>query len=896
VRDELALLVRSLRRRIATTVANERRVESRAFIAELPAHFERVVDPLASLVAQIFVSSVYGETPTLRGIYFTSATQQGRAIDVALGDALRQSGIESRALAESTLEPRSYFVHQVITRIVLPDAETAAPSERARRRRNVLHLSTGIATATVASALLLATAISWQANRRAIDALSGVVHRLPREHALLAPGSLDPLRAQLMSLDERLEQGPPLSMRFGLYGGAHLRLVARERYLAAIRDHVLAPLLGAEATELASWGAVFETDLDREPDEAQRGRALTLLERQLRFAAPAEPHEPPLDAQGRDRQALSLADAWCASLARPASACLPHATLLFSITSEPDRPRTARHDAAIRLARLGLSRTDSDRAALDALVAATSGRGFDLTLARMVGTTGRALTTDLHVRGAFTRRGWEEVVRAQLDAADGDASRAWALGDTATQSTPASREALRVAYFEAYAEEWRAFLASIRVTSPADSTESLALLEDLTRGTPAPIGRLLSAIDDNAHLAEAPQSETRAVATSLLDSLTTHLTSARPEIAALHVQPDAPSSIVARALDPYTRFAVRSDGMPEDAPLGVEVYEGELALLRDAVATYRDDPTAAAALEARLVAARRRVDGLVTEQAPACRDFFERVLRPPVEAAAVTSSRAMATSVANAFCAAVVTPFSASLSGRYPFASQGDDAPLGEVAAFYRPGGTLWSYYDASLATIAPRAGSRFTLARRLDQGGASPYSNQLPAFLDRSQTITNGLFPPGSIDPRIELDVRVHPTAGAASVRFSVGGATIDYRNGPETWSRIVWPGATPTTGARLEVESARGLSERITRDGEWGLFRLIEAAAQIEGRVGERTRTARWHLPGHDVDVVIDLRPVRTECPLFADGRGRALGPLRASGVSAPRHIARGGSECAP
>src|SRR5262249_53310328 len=143
--------------------------------------------------------------------------------------------------------------------------------------------------------------------------------------------------------------------------------------------------------------------------------------------------------------------------------------------------------------------------------------------------------------------------------------------------------------------------------------------------------------------------------------------------------------------------------------------------------------------------------------------------------------------------------------------------------------------------------------------------------------------------------DVRIHPTPGAASVRFAVGGASIDYRNGPETWTRVVWPGATPAAGARLEVESARGLSERLAEEGEWGLFRLVEAAAQIDSRPGERTHTVRWHLPGHEVDVVVDLRSVRTECPLFGEGRARALGPLRASGVAAPRRITRAGSECA-
>lgn len=902
VREELEMLGRSLRARTLSTLANERRVESRAVAAELPAHFESAFDPLANLLTQIFVASVYGETPTLRGVYFTSATQDGKPVDRLLGSALRAGGIEARSLPEPTLEPRSYFVHQVLTRIVFADAETAAPSTRAKRRRAAAHASIGGVSALVASVMAIATAFSWQANRRAIDRVAAAAEALPRSGAPAEPGGFARLREALSALRTEVEMGPPLSIRWGLYGGARLGDRARRRYVAALRERVLSPLLALEATELETWGEVFETELDREPTEDERTRATLLLERQLRFAEPVEPGEPDLDARGRARMARALAEAWCGAIGEPPSECEPHAALLFEVTDARTRPRVERHEPAIRLARLGLGRARADRAALDALISAAQGRGYDLTLARMVGTSGRALTSERHVRGAFTRRGWEDVVRARIDATEGDAERAWVLGTAVlARSMPASRDALRSAYFEAYAEEWHTFLSSVRVTSPADATESLALLEDLTRGTPSPLGRLLAAVDENAHLGDPHAGDASESAPGLLASLTTHFTSARAEAAtSVPSSPPAtpaPADGVLRALEPYTRFAVHAEGAPDDAPLGVDVYGDELALLRDALATYRDDAAAAGALETRLVAARRRVDGLIAEQAPGTRDFFERLLRPPVEAAAVTSSRAMASSVASGFCASVVTPFSASLSGRYPFAAQGDDAPLTEVTAFYRPGGTLWSYYDASLTAIAPRAGSRFELARRLSHDGASPYSSALPAFLQRSQAITNGLFPPGSSEPRIELDVRIHPTAGAASVRFSVGGATIDYRNGPETWTRVVWPGTTPTAGARLEVESARGLSERITTDGEWGLFRLVEAAIQIDSRAGERTHTARWHLPGHDVDVVVDLRSVRSECALFGDGhQTRALGTLRGTGVSAPRRITRIGSECAP
>ncbi|MFO0684441.1 MAG: type VI secretion system membrane subunit TssM [Sandaracinus sp.] len=892
VHEGLGELERTLRRRVVGALASERRLEARGPIAELPAHFASIVDPLSTLLAQVFVTSVYGETPALRGVYLTSATQEGRPSDRLLASSLRAAAIDARAAAEPGLEPRSYFVHQVFTRVALADAETAAPSTKARRRRALVQLAVGTSLASISALLVIATALSWRANRLAVDALADALPVL-EPTSLPAPRALAPLRAQLSSLRDERREGAPWSMRLGLYGGVTREDRARRAYAQALTSHVLAPILAADAEELRRWGAAFESDLSRRPSADEAARATLLLERQLRFAAPRETSEPRLDDAAGERLAHAIAARWCEAIEAPASACEPDATLLVAIARETDLPRPQRDEEAVRLARLALARVDPTEQALAALAASVSGRGYDLTLASLVGTTGHALTSERVVRGVFTRRAWESVVRERLASHEGARERAWLLGAHGGESDASARSALREAYLRAYADEWRSFLGSVRIRATSDPTETIALLEDLGRGTPPPLGRLLAAVDDNATLRDAggdtPES-------TLLDRLTTELTT-RTDAAATGAGPGpsdpARQTIVARALDPYTSFAVRAPGSPPDAPLGIDVYRDELGLLRDALASYQDDPSSAAALETRLVAARRRVDGLVADRSPGTRDFFELVLRPPVEAAAVTSSRAMAGAVADAYCAAVRAPFASSFTGRYPFAPEGDDAALDEVSAFYRPGGTLWTHYDAALASIAPRAGARFELAARLERG--SPYASSLPAFLARSQAITSGLFPPGSSEPRIELDVRIHPTPGAASVRLSVGGATIDYRNGPETWSRVVWPGESPSAGARLEVESARDLSERITEEGPWGLFRLVEAAS-IEARSGERVRTLRWHLPGHDVDVIVDVRPVRTECVLFDERPGRALGAFRGTGVVAPRRITRAGSECAP
>lgn len=911
VEAHLDQLASSLRSRVLTRIADERRPEARALVAELPGHFGLVREPLSAMLAELFAANVYDETPILRGVYFTSATQEGAPIDQLLGRSLKTANVEPRPLGEPSGETKSYFVLDLLTKIAFADARLAAPTTRSQRRRTLIEAGVGVGLFGLAAIAAIASAFSWRQNRLLVESTNELTTILPASAGALPvrPATLEALRNRVEQLRTYDREGAPLSMRLGLFPGPRLMDHAAARYAAAVRDGVLTPLLRAEAAELSTWGSTFEGDLDREPSMTEHVRALALVERQLRFTSPRLPNEPALDAGGGARVARALAESWCTSLGASESECAAHATLFVALARGDDSLRLARDDRAVRLGRLGLSRAPSGRVALADLVSGAEGRGYDLTLGRVVGTTGRALVASAHVRGAFTQRGWEEVVRARIDGAIRDrAADAWILGGAPGRAGDAvdrgrqAREELRAAYFAAYVDEWEAFLASVRVAPAHDPGEALSLLEDLTRGTPPPIGRLLVAVQDNALLSEgaAPSDPTIATTRDLIDTIRTQVTGngSTPTVAAAPDRSPASPERVRRALAAYTAFAIREEDAPEDAPLGIDVYREELTLLRDALASYQDDPSTGGALETRVSAARRRVDGLVAEQPLGARAFFETVLRPPVEAASTTSSEAMASAVAASFCASVTSPFAASLAGHYPFSAEGHDAALADFTAFYRPGsGTVWSFYDASLTTIAPRSGSRFAIERRLAHGGRSPYGTSLPLFLQRSSSITSAFFAPGATEPRVELDLRVHPTAGAASVRFSVGGTTIDYRNGPETWSRVVWPGDSPAAGASLEVLNARGMQERLRETGEWGLFRLVEAATEIDSAPGERTHTLRWHLPGHDVDVVVDVRSVRAESPFFgSDRRGRALAPLRASGVAAPRRIAHEATECAP
>jgi len=133
------------------------------------------------------------------------------------------------------------------------------------------------------------------------------------------------------------------------------------------------------------------------------------------------------------------------------------------------------------------------------------------------------------------------------------------------------------------------------------------------------------------------------------------------------------------------------------------------------------------------------------------------------------------------------------------------------------------------------------------------------------------------------------------AVVWFEVDGQKFDYRNGPEEWHKLVWPGQGKTLGASLRVRGVDGQEETVQQDGEWGLFRLLEAG-RLKGAPGFRDFTMTWSLPGLGVVMTVDFRPARSDSPFFGvqrGGKARLLAPFR-SGMVVPLGIGKGSPAC--
>ena len=103
----------------------ERDLQRRAAIYRFPQQFHPIGPLVAEFVAQAFTAQVEHRAPQLRGIYYTSGTQQGNPIDRVLGTLARTFSLERGKSTERGGTGKSYFIGKRLREVALREAGLA---------------------------------------------------------------------------------------------------------------------------------------------------------------------------------------------------------------------------------------------------------------------------------------------------------------------------------------------------------------------------------------------------------------------------------------------------------------------------------------------------------------------------------------------------------------------------------------------------------------------------------------------------------------------------------------------------------------------------------------------------------------------------------------------------
>jgi type VI secretion system protein ImpL len=916
--DELTSVLeqRSLRR-----IGQERRLETRERIYQFPQRFDSLRKSVAEFVQPLFMESVFQDTPVMRGLYFTSGTQDVRMAERHVPGAAAEVFGAPRASAEQT-EGRSFFLWDVFNKVMFQDQKLAVRSSmeesRLRRQRYVLTL-TCLATSVL---VLLLPAFSYVQNLELVRGLRDTIVKvkLNATDDIGRVVELSPLQRNLKVLHEYQVEGAPFWMRLGMFQGARLYPLAEGFYNEQLKGLLLGRQHARIKQALQKFAELQERP-DWVPSSDAYGRSFNDLKMYLLITQPRSMREPELDATHRSWLVWQIVNHWRDIRGQERDtnvegAIVQHAEMYIAMMAQdPERLGFPRDESVVRNARRALNRVPLANLELQQLLAEAEREYPDITLGDIVGAVPE-MRAKKKVRGAFTKRAWDEMLKRRLDEAFQE-RQAWVLNRDSREDELNLRAELRNRYYQQYIEAWDDFLGSISVEEPTTIDQTERMLISLTRGATPPMGRLFRAVEQNVQLEPPAQAEDAAEEPmSLKDKLLAPLKQANPKgvldfenlRAERSVQgPEYTPREVARHFRGVIAFINKKSATndKEEKLTQLDFYQDQLRLVLNTIADVQDKPGESALLLGKTKSTRKDVELLIDAQ-EGNKALFTKLLLPALRDVTITVYRDVSTRKSQSWCSEIAQPFMSTLGNRYPFVKDSlQDAPLTDLAEFIRPSnGQVKRFVNAQLLEDVIADGRRWRLA----PASTGMYKEDLPIYLERRDALANSLFTGDEAQPVVRFQVRIRagtsPDAAPseiASIKFIMDGTEVLYRNGPDNvWQRLIWPGQAGELGATLQVFNAKGDMSEISQPGEWGLFRLLERVKRIEPSPDGRFFTATWEIQEFNgAQVSVDIRPERLANPFFGAAGNNSMKLMqlfRDPRVLPPQGIALLGKGCEP
>jgi type VI secretion system protein ImpL len=655
---EMDLLVEAVHARALRRVGTERQPELRARIYQFPLELEAIKRQLVDFVGALLQPNTYRDTPILRGVYFTSGTQEGRPIDRVIGGMMAAFNMgapmvpQQQQYSQQQGESKSYFVTDLFRRVVFPDQHVAARTQGEARRQFINRLIFSIVALVVAVCGVLPSLYTFGRNMSLVSDTKEIAAKAKHIdwHDSTPPldkvRALDDLRSQVELLDGWHERSVPMGMGWGMYAGDRILVSLRSVYVQSLQaafvqptkaqiEHELAPAAGQTKSSIEQYGAYFA--------------------RLRMYLSMTDPQR--IQGDDGDREITGLTDAWARALgitSGPDKAVLrAHVEEYVHMVARGLVPPWVQEGPLVARVRAVLQQTSRVDRDYSALVHEANENVAPITRANMFrGATFAEYvesksTPEVTVLGAFTRVGWESYVRDALDErrAKKLARDRWVLGESEEQGVKeilAGLKQLEARYFSEYRDAWANFVRDLQVRRPENDMAALKELSSASE-TPWPMLILLQQMAENTRLQPSPDSPLANVGqavqgrlTDLVNSAATNAQKAIGDAGAVPTvqHPKRWMSPVEEAFAPMVGFGVPQDMTTAGGTTGLSHYEEKLLTALVGVLTDLKDspikPTAKVVALAYVTAQRATSELMDSTQTPYTRPLLSPLLLAPL--------------------------------------------------------------------------------------------------------------------------------------------------------------------------------------------------------------------------------------------------------------------------
>jgi type VI secretion system protein ImpL len=848
-------------------LTEERRVDARFKIFEFSQQLEAFGQNLTALVTDLFAENVYQDAPILRGVYFTSGTQEGRPIDRIMQNMAAAFGVSGRAAASVAItKPKSYFLRDVFTNVVFPDQAAAVRSTKVMRKERVRRLAITAVACVLAAGFLFLPIRSYSTNSgyaksalRAIDKLASSKSSKDGS-GLVSAESLESIE----DLAKALAEGDSSSALFP-------RASVTKQLRISVERLVVRPIVRADLAKAVSQGGLGASDL------------MDALVLHLLLTQDKQPDEP-TPRTDRWEAAVKLAAEkatarWVALTNQPAAGRAPRVLenlVKFYVAGITDPADMIDRDKKfVNYARTILIGSGEDPLAeiINDPSMPRDLKAIDLLGSAVVMFTppqqGKGSKKEVAVRGAFTPAGYTAVKKrlGQLEKAQDDDENSWILGKERKAKDARAIAKIKADYFGQYIAAWKRFLLTLSMREPASLDEARALIKKLN--SDKPFEATWKNINENLILKDESLAD-KAMGMLKGAAAKKGVKDPRGKKAAADDEDDdrdPGAKQVETAFEGLLRFgSVKPTGFEQYGQILTELAGAmgdsgmpDGKIFQTAIRTQRTNLS-------NLIA---RYDDQGWEQG-----MLEKILMPPLRGAEVAVVGASADSANRKWCETVFVAFDQLLAGKYPFSSgKAGEAKIADIEKFFQPStGTLWQYFNDSLASDIERVGTLF----RLKEGGAVHYREEFLKFLTHAAELTGRIFAkePGKV--AMPVGVHIRPSAQYSKIIMDLGTKKITGLNAVDRWDEFVWP--VRRANFRLFVKSDEVESIGPRDEGEWALFYLL-AMGNNPSKNGDYI-SLTYSPAGGQNKILVDFKPdnIREIFQKF----------------SLPRSITAGGGSC--
>ena len=793
----------------------ERDPAKRAAIFAFPLEFASLRPVLGDFLNSVFAAGgVLQEDLRLRGVYFTSGTQEGTPIDRVMGALSRSFGLQGRAPAAAGQRGKSFFLRQLLQDLVFPEQHLVSANPANERRRMILRAAGFSVVGLVTFFLLVGWGISYNRNSEftrqvalKIPELQKLVDALPSAQS----SDVTPLPPVLSTVQMATHvadfdvDSPPLLNALGLYQGEQLDAAAQISYHRLLQ-HALLPRIVRRLEERLrasnkdnleqAYEALKNYQMLYTPGkfDAESLRAWIAVDWDINFQRSLAPDQ---------RKALDGHLDALLALGTPTEVSPADKTLV-----ETTRDMLTTYPLEYRIYSRLKRQYRGDLPEFS--VARAAGGNINGLFERA---SGEPLSKG--ISGFYTKEGYQKAFQGSVQAAAlklaGEES--WVLGlrkevSLADVSGAVLSERVLRLYLNDYIKVWDEYIADVRLVKLTNVAANMNAAR-LLASADSPLANYLRAVAKETTLVPAAGQTGQSVVGMIAD----RTNKAKDEMAKLAGAQPLPSAAAPIEQIVDTHFAginrlVQGSPPPIDDILKMfgEVY-AQLQAVEAAQKSKGPPPPAGGADKVKAAAGtqpepvRSMLSNLADAGAKGSREGEREVLTSELKPIFDFCSRAIA--------------------NRYPFASGSKaDVLPDDLGQLFGVGGMFDDFYQRRLAALVDTGTNPWSYKPLAD--GAKPAAPSALAEFQRAARIRDGFFRSGGKVPGFKLEMRaVEMSEGLKEFVLDIDGQNFKFSAGNTTSVVLNWP--SQKVSSQINVSATPAIAP-LGFEGPWALFRLFD------------------------------------------------------------------------